>query len=72
MASVGTYLNFANQTEAAFTFYQSIFGGEFEGGIRRFGDMPPTRWNAPSSRGSQKSRTACIPAHQRGPQTHGI
>ena len=41
MASVGTYLNFANQTEAAFTFYQSIFGGEFEGGIRRFGDMPP-------------------------------
>jgi PhnB protein len=41
MASVGTYLNFTNQTEAAFTFYQSIFGGEFEGGIRRFGDMPP-------------------------------
>ena len=41
MASVGTYLNFTNQTEAAFTFYQSIFGSEFEGGIRRFGDMPP-------------------------------
>ncbi len=41
MASVGTYLNFKDQTEAAFLFYQSIFGGEFEGGIRRFGDMPP-------------------------------
>lgn len=41
MASVGTYLNFKDQTEAAFLFYQSIFGGEFDGGIRRFGDMPP-------------------------------
>lgn len=41
MASVGTYLNFANQTEAVFNFYKTIFGTEFEGGIRRFGDMPP-------------------------------
>ncbi len=40
MASVGTYLNFAGKTEAAFLFYQSVFGGEFIGGIRRFGDMP--------------------------------
>jgi PhnB protein len=41
MAKVSTYLNFSNQTEAAFLFYQSVFGGEFVGGIRRFGDMPP-------------------------------
>lgn len=41
MAKAHVYLNFANQTEAAFTFYQSVFGTEFEGGINRFGDMPP-------------------------------
>lgn len=41
MASVGTYLNFSGETEAAFLFYQSIFGGEFAGGMSRFGDMPP-------------------------------
>jgi PhnB protein len=41
MASVGTYLNFPDKTEEAFNFYQSIFGGEFIGGISRFGDMPP-------------------------------
>ncbi|MBL7858527.1 MAG: VOC family protein [Cyclobacteriaceae bacterium] len=40
MARVSTYLNFSNQTEEAFLFYQSIFGGEFIGGIQRFGDMP--------------------------------
>lgn len=41
MASVSTYLNFSNRTEEVFHFYKSIFGTEFEGGIRRFGDMPP-------------------------------
>jgi PhnB protein len=41
MAKAFIYLNFTNQTEAAFLFYQSVFGTEFEGGIRRFGDMPP-------------------------------
>jgi PhnB protein len=41
MASVSTYLNFKKETEAAFTFYKSIFGGEFDGkGIMRFGDIP--------------------------------
>lgn len=40
MASVCTYLNFSRNTEEAFKFYQSIFGGEFTGGIRRMGDMP--------------------------------
>lgn len=41
MASVGTYLNFNRNTEEAFLFYQSVFGGEFAGGIMRMGDAPP-------------------------------
>jgi PhnB protein len=42
MARVSTYLNFSNNTEEAFLFYQSVFGGEFTPpGIRRMGDMPP-------------------------------
>lgn len=47
MARVSTYLNFANQTEEAFLFYQSIFGGEFTGGINRFGEMPPAEGMPP-------------------------
>ena len=35
MARVSTYLNFPRTTEEAFTFYQSVFGGEFVGGISR-------------------------------------
>ncbi|MFA5971327.1 MAG: VOC family protein [Lentimicrobiaceae bacterium] len=42
MAKVSTYLNFPNQTEEAFTFYKSVFGGEFIGGIARFSDIPPS------------------------------
>jgi Uncharacterized protein conserved in bacteria len=42
MARVTTYLNFSRNTEEAFTFYKSIFGGEFGGmGIARFKDIPP-------------------------------
>ena len=42
MASVSTYLNFGRETEAAFNFYKSVFGGEFAGpGIMRMGDVPP-------------------------------
>lgn len=41
MARTSTYLNFPRQTEEAFTFYKSVFGGEFRGdGVNRFGDMP--------------------------------
>lgn len=43
MARVSTYLNFERNTEKAFNFYKSIFGGEFSAdGISRFGDVPPT------------------------------
>jgi PhnB protein len=42
MARVCTYLNFPRNTEEAFRFYQSIFGGEFSGGgVARMGDFPP-------------------------------
>jgi PhnB protein len=41
MAQVSTYLNFTRNTEEAFTFYKSVFGGEFSrGGIARLGDFP--------------------------------
>jgi PhnB protein len=40
MTTVSTYLNFPGNTEAAFVFYRTVFGGEFQGGIRRFADLP--------------------------------
>jgi PhnB protein len=41
MSRVSTYLNFPRITEEAFTFYKSVFGGEFTGGIHRFSEVPP-------------------------------
>ena len=41
MARTNTYLNFPRNTEEAFNFYKSVFGGEFSGGgIARLGDFP--------------------------------
>ena len=40
MARTSTYLNFARETEVAFTFYKSVFGGSFNGPVHRFGEMP--------------------------------
>ena len=40
MARVSTYLNFPRSTEAAFLFYKSVFGTEFDAPITRFKDMP--------------------------------
>jgi PhnB protein len=39
MSTVNTYLNFDGTCEAAFLFYQSVFGGAFSY-IGRFKDMP--------------------------------
>jgi PhnB protein len=47
MASVSTYLNFEGKTEEAFNFYQKIFGGEFEGGFMRMGDVPQSPGDKP-------------------------
>jgi PhnB protein len=41
MPRVSTYLNFPGTTEEAFNFYRAVFGGEFNGPVHRFGDMPP-------------------------------
>jgi PhnB protein len=47
MASVNTYLNFPRNTEDAFNFYRSVFGGEFVGGISRFREIPPSEKTPP-------------------------
>ncbi len=39
MSRVSTYLNFPRNTEEAFNYYRSVFGGEFSGaGITRLGE----------------------------------
>lgn len=42
MSRTSTYLNFTNETEQAFEFYRSVFGGEFVWGIHRMGEVPPS------------------------------
>jgi PhnB protein len=49
MARVSTYLNFPRTTEEAFNFYKSIFGGEFEGGIHRFSEVPQEPGTPPTA-----------------------
>jgi PhnB protein len=39
MTKLNPYLNFAGNTEEAFNFYKSVFGGEFTS-VVRFKDMP--------------------------------
>lgn len=41
MATINPYLNFNGNTEEAFNFYKSVFGGEFAA-VMRFGDVPKT------------------------------
>ena len=44
MAQTGTYLNFQRNTEEAFNFYKSVFGGDFvDGKISRFSEIPRRR-----------------------------
>ncbi len=42
MPKLNPYLNFDGKAEEAFTFYRSVFGGEFVGGIHRMGGAPGT------------------------------
>lgn len=42
MPKLNPYLNFDGKAEEAFTFYKSVFGGEFVGGIHRMGNAPGT------------------------------
>ena len=55
MARVSTYLNFPGNTEEAFNFYKTVFGGEFHGGgIQRFGDIASPEGMPPLSDGDKK------------------
>ena len=42
MKALNPYLNFSGRTEEAFTFYKSVFGGEFAA-LQRFKDMPGSK-----------------------------
>ena len=46
MTKLNTYLNFAGNTEEAFNFYKSVFGGKFTS-VVRFKDMPMEGVNIP-------------------------
>lgn len=53
MATINPYLTFNGNCEEAFTFYKSVFGGEFPY-IGRFKDMPPTEgMTVPESEGEK-------------------
>ncbi len=46
MTRVCTYLNFPRNTWDVFTFYKSVFGGEFKGGgAARLSDIPAAAGN---------------------------
>jgi PhnB protein len=48
MATINPYLTFQGNCAEAFTFYKSVFGGEFPY-IGKFKDMPPTEGYPPLS-----------------------
>ena len=54
MATVCTYLNFADETEAAFEFYRSVFKTEYLGPIARLGDVPRGEGQNPLSEAEKK------------------
>lgn len=47
MAKVNVYLTFDGNCEEAFSFYKSVFGGDFS--LRRFSEMPPQEGMPPMS-----------------------
>ena len=53
MARVSTYLNFPRSTEQAFLFYRSIFGGDFNGPVRRFHEIPSMPGQPPMPEGDR-------------------
>jgi PhnB protein len=53
MPRVSTYLNFPRNTEEAFNYYKSVFGGEFVNGIHRLGEVPRTPDMPPLAEGDK-------------------
>ena len=47
MATMNPYLNFNGNTEEAFNFYKSIFGGDFVDGVHRMSEVPPYEGQPP-------------------------
>ncbi len=48
MATINPYINFNGNAEEAFTFYKSVFGGEF-GNIVRFKDLSSAEFPVPEN-----------------------
>ena len=48
MATINPYINFNGNAEEAFTFYKSVFGGEFTG-ITRFKDIASAEFPVPEN-----------------------
>lgn len=63
MATVNVYLNFNGNCEAAFTFYKSVFGGEFAY-IGKFKDMPAQGDNACKPEDENKIMHVSLPVSQ--------
>lgn len=59
MPSIHPYINFNGNAEEAFTFYQSVFGGEF-GKIIRFRDMASAEFPVPENE-AQKIMRITLP-----------
>ncbi len=52
MPSINPYINFNGNAEEAFTFYKSVFGGEF-GKIIRFKDLSTPEFSMPAEDGNK-------------------
>jgi len=60
MAAVNPYLNFKGNCEEAFTFYKSVFGGEFPF-VGRYKDMPPSEEHTLSEADGEKIMHMTLP-----------
>ncbi len=49
MKAVSPYLNFPGNTEEAFEFYRSVFGGDYMG-VVRYGDFPDNAMGVPEDK----------------------
>ena len=55
MATINPYINFNGNAEEAFTFYKSVFGGEF-GSITRFKDIASDDFPVPENEANKIMR----------------
>jgi PhnB protein len=57
MAAINPYINFNGNAEEAFTFYKSVFGGQF-GKITRFKDIASAEFPVPENEANKIMRIA--------------